>query len=91
MQSIFKRMLLISIAALIVVTQPADARRAYAYVANYGSNTVSVIDTTSNTVVSTIPVASGPLAWQEFLPEPRYMSRISTRVLCRLSLFPTML
>ncbi len=62
MQSIFKRALLISIAALIVLTQPADARRAYAYVANYGSNTVSVIDTTSNTVVSTIPVASGPLA-----------------------------
>lgn len=62
MSLVFKRVLLISMAALIVVTQPADARRAYAYVANYGSNTVSVIDTDSDTVVATIPVASGPLA-----------------------------
>src|SRR5262245_35604777 len=32
-----------------------------AYVTNNGSNTVSVIDTSSNTVTATIPVASAPL------------------------------
>ena len=33
---------------------------AYAYVANYGSNSVSVISTASNAVVATIPVGGGP-------------------------------
>ncbi len=32
----------------------------YAYIANYGSNTVSVINTTTNSVVATIPVGDGP-------------------------------
>src|ERR1700741_1853056 len=31
-----------------------------AYIANYGSNTVSVINTVTDTVISTIPVGSGP-------------------------------
>jgi len=62
MSPIFKPVLLISVVVLAAFAQPADARRAYAYVANYSSNTISVIDTTSDTVVSTIPVASGPLA-----------------------------
>jgi YVTN family beta-propeller protein len=31
-----------------------------AYVANEGSNTVSVIDTSTNTVVSTVAVGAGP-------------------------------
>jgi YVTN family beta-propeller protein len=34
----------------------------FAYVANQGDNTVSVIATASNTVVATIPVGSGPVA-----------------------------
>ncbi|MDY7965682.1 YncE family protein, partial [Bacillus thuringiensis] len=32
----------------------------FAYVANFGSNTVSVIDTSSNTVVATVPVGVAP-------------------------------
>ena len=31
-----------------------------AYVANYGSDNVSVIDTSNNTVVATVPVGSNP-------------------------------
>jgi len=31
------------------------------YVANYGSNTVSVIDTATNTVTSTVNVGTNPL------------------------------
>jgi len=42
-------------------TGPAFAQElVYAYVANFGSNTVSVIDTTSDTIVKTIPVGRGP-------------------------------
>ncbi|MFN2597419.1 MAG: YncE family protein [Pyrinomonadaceae bacterium] len=36
--------------------------RSFAYVTNYSSDTVSVIDTTSNSVVATIPVGSQPAA-----------------------------
>ena len=36
----------------------------HAYVANYYVNTVSVIDTASNTVTATIPVGSGPAVWR---------------------------
>jgi PGF-pre-PGF domain-containing protein len=32
----------------------------YAYITNYGDNTTSVIDTSDNTVVATVPVGSGP-------------------------------
>ncbi len=34
----------------------------FAYITNQGDNTVSVIDTATNTVTATIPVGSGPLA-----------------------------
>jgi YVTN family beta-propeller protein len=34
---------------------------AFAYVANKDSNTVSVIDTATNTVVATVPVGSAPI------------------------------
>ncbi len=37
----------------------ADAQP-FAYVSNLGSNTVSVIDTATNTVVATVPVGNGP-------------------------------
>ena len=32
-----------------------------AYISNYGDNTVSVIDTATNTVVATVPVGTGPI------------------------------
>src|SRR3954453_12530627 len=37
-----------------------DPNYGLVYVANAGSNTVSVIDPTTNTVVATIPVGNGP-------------------------------
>jgi len=45
--------------ALSVTTGQAQP---FAYVTNTNSNTVSVIDTASNTVTATIPVGSFPLA-----------------------------
>jgi YVTN family beta-propeller protein len=44
---------------LALSSRPAEAAP-FAYVANSSSNTVSVIDTASNTVVATIPVGSHP-------------------------------
>jgi YVTN family beta-propeller protein len=42
-----------------------------AYVANSGSNTVSVIDTGTNTIIASIPVGSGPVALGVFIaPAP---------------------
>ena len=45
------------------------------YVANYDSNTVSVIDTATNTVTTTVAVGDAPLAFGNFIgpaldPEP---------------------
>ena len=45
------------------------------YVANFGSGTgsVSVIDTTTNTVTSTIPASGGPASFGVFIqPPPRF-------------------
>jgi YVTN family beta-propeller protein len=43
------------------------------YVANEDDNTVSVIDTTKNTVIATIPVGSNPVALGIFIqPPPRF-------------------
>src|SRR6267378_3952487 len=47
--------------AVSVVVSIAQAKTNYAYVANYTANTVSVVDTSNNTVVKTIPVPGGPL------------------------------
>ncbi|MDY9927291.1 PKD domain-containing protein, partial [Methanosarcina sp.] len=41
--------------------QSASPMVPYAYITNYGSNTVSVIDTASNTVTATVNVGYGPL------------------------------
>jgi len=38
----------------------AQAKTDYAYVANIGANPVSVINTTTDAVVKTIPVGDGP-------------------------------
>ena len=50
------------ITAIDVGTSPTDVvvRGNHAYVANAGSNTVSVIDTGTKQVVATIPVGTGP-------------------------------
>lgn len=50
--------------ALVVVVGAAPASAATvirAYVTNFSSDTVSVIDTASNTVVATIGVGNGPI------------------------------
>jgi len=44
---------------MALLTIPAQAQT-FAYVTNRGSNSVSVIDTASNTVVATIPVGAFP-------------------------------
>lgn len=54
------RMLLCLLAGLFVVVSMAHAITDYAYVANIGANTVSVINTTTNAVLTTIPVGDGP-------------------------------
>jgi YVTN family beta-propeller protein len=48
------------VTVLSVVVPVAQAKTDYAYVANIAANTVSVINTTNNTVVKTIPVGDGP-------------------------------
>jgi YVTN family beta-propeller protein len=44
---------------LILISSTASATQ-YAYVANYGNGTVSVIDTATNNVTTTVPVGSSP-------------------------------
>lgn len=46
--------------ALTIGAQEAKSAGQYAYVASFEANAVSVIDTTSNSVIATIPVGSGP-------------------------------
>ena len=59
---------LISAIAIVLGSGPSSAQNAY--ITNSGSNTVSVIDTATNTVVSTIPVGSGPDAFGIFIQPP---------------------
>ena len=49
---------LVSLLGMALLAIPAQAQT-FAYVTNY-ANTVSVIDTASNTVVATIPVGRSP-------------------------------
>jgi len=44
----------------LVTLQTAQAKPAYAYIANNSANTVSVVDIANNTVVKTIPVGNAP-------------------------------
>jgi len=62
MSRFFNHAALASIILLSAIAHPAQARRSFAYIGNYSSEDVSVIDTTSNTVVSAISSPSGPLA-----------------------------
>ena len=48
----------------------AQALAQNAYITNFQDNTVSVIDTTSNTVTATIPGFSGPIAFGVFIGPP---------------------
>jgi len=59
------------VGAIAIVLGGAPSSAQNAYITNSGSNTVSVIDTATNTVVSTIPVGSGPDAFGIFIrPAP---------------------
>jgi YVTN family beta-propeller protein len=53
--------------ALGIGARPAEAWTFFAYVTNGSSNTVSVIDSVSNTVTATVAVGSNPLG----SPSPR--------------------
>lgn len=44
-----------------IATTPAESGLNRAYVANREDNTVSVIDTSTDTVIATIPVGNGPV------------------------------
>jgi YVTN family beta-propeller protein len=56
---------------LFGVSVTPDGRKVF--VANYAANTVSVIDTATNMVITTIPVGSDPLAFGIFIqPAPRF-------------------
>jgi YVTN family beta-propeller protein len=60
--ALFAVMLVMGLGAM---APPAEAAP-FAYVANGGDNTVSVIDTATNTVVATIPVGNVPLEKSKF-------------------------
>ena len=48
------------LAGVLLCTSAAASAQARAYVTNNGDNTISVIDTSSNTVVATVHVGAGP-------------------------------
>jgi len=48
------------IVSTITVTPQTGGSGNFAYIANFGSNTVSVIDRSTNMVITTIPVGNGP-------------------------------
>src|SRR5579864_4194769 len=56
------RMLVWGLVFLGTSLESSYAKTAYAYVANNGANTVSVINTTTNLIVKTIPVGTAPYA-----------------------------
>lgn len=62
---VLRLLLSAAMAASAVVALPAGQAAAvppgtYAYITNFNTNTVSVIDTATNTVTTTIPVGNGP-------------------------------
>ncbi|MGA9187790.1 MAG: PKD domain-containing protein [Methanosarcina sp.] len=50
-----------------IVAKSALIKRTKVYVSNAGEGTVSVIDTTTNTVTATVPVGSSPDAFGQFI------------------------
>jgi YVTN family beta-propeller protein len=63
----FRKLMALSLLTAALGFTPLHAQR-IAYVANFFDNTVSVIDTTTNTVTATIPVGEEPAA-VAFLPD----------------------
>ena len=58
-QTLFKTLGITALALLMLVSIAGAAP--FAYITNYLDNTVSVIDTATNTVTSTVPVGSSPI------------------------------
>jgi len=54
-------LIFVSSAASAATEQSASSVRTYAYISNSESNNVSVIDTTTDTVIATVPVGKDPL------------------------------
>jgi YVTN family beta-propeller protein len=54
-------LILVSSTASAATTQSASPAGPYAYITNYGSNSVTVIDTSTNSGVATVDVGSNPL------------------------------
>ena len=67
--AVTKVVVALATAALCVISAaPTVSAAPFAYIANSGSNTVSVIDGATNTVVATLPVGAGP-SHVAFAPE----------------------
>src|SRR5208283_5579460 len=49
-----------SSASSAAIAQSDSSLSSYAYITNYGSNNVSVINTSTNSVLTTVPVGNGP-------------------------------
>ena len=60
----------------------AQALAQTAYITNSGDNTVSVIDTTSNTVTATIPGFSEPIAFGVFIGPPPVLATPPSGTAC---------
>ena len=58
--------IVLMLGVLAALTSSAQAAP-FAYITDAGSNTVSVIDTATNTVVATVPVGIQPVAFGEFI------------------------
>ena len=58
--NLFKAILHLGLPALLAFSAALAQAAPFAYITNQGSNTVSVIDTASNTVTATVPVGSVP-------------------------------
>lgn len=54
---------LLRIMGLLLVGTPPMLAAPFAYITNKGSDTVSVIDTATNTVTATVTVGEGPVAF----------------------------
>ena len=58
-----KKILLRAIISIVITgSQGAAFAAPFAYISNYASNNVSVIDTGTNSVVATVPVGNGPFS-----------------------------
>jgi len=60
-REMMKRMIFLVVIAIGLICLPNESRGApFAYITNYGDDTVSVIDTETDTVTDTVAVGSGP-------------------------------